>query len=75
MAQKICTRNKFGYCKYNRQCPLKHNNNICEIEKCKISVCEMRHPKECMWYRDFERCKFSDCAYKHIRKRYFKNYM
>ena len=59
MGQKICTRNKFGFCKYNRQCPLHnnttttqqcptHNNDICDIEKCKILVCEMRHPKECM---------------------------
>ena len=35
----------------------------------------MRHPKECMWYRYFDRCKFSDCAYKLIIKRNLKNYM
>ena len=29
-------------------------------------------PKECLWYRDFERCKFSDCAYKHVKQRYLK---
>ena len=72
-AQKLCTRNKFGYCKYNRQCQLKHNNQLCENEHCKISTCEMRHPKECIWFRDFERCKFSNCAYKHIKKRSFKS--
>ena len=35
----------------------------------------MRHPKECMWYKDFKRCIFSDCAYKLIKKKNLKKYM
>ena len=37
---KIYNRNKFGYCKYNRQCQLRHKNTICENQQCKVSKCE-----------------------------------
>ena len=66
---KICNRNKFGYCKYKRQCQLTRYNTICENQQCTVSKCEeKKHPKECLWYRDFKRCKFSDCAYNHVKK-------
>ena len=66
--KKLCFRHKFGYCKYNRQCPLKHVDYICENPDCHVSKCDLRHPKECIWFRDFQRCKFQSCAYKHKNK-------
>ena len=69
---EICQRNKFGFCKYNIQCKLPHKNDICDIENCKVSQCEKRHPKECIWFRDFGRCKFYKCSYKHVKKRTLK---
>ena len=65
----ICQRNKFGFCKYNLQCKLTHSNDICDSQNCKVSQCKKRHPKECLWFRDFGRCKFFKCAYKHLKKR------
>ena len=70
---EICQRNKFGFCKYNIQCKLPHKNDICDIENCKVSQCEKRHPKECIWFRDFGRCKFYKCSYKHVKKRTIKS--
>ena len=48
---EICQRNKFGFCKYNLQCKLRHQNDICDSENCKVSQCEKRHPKECFWFK------------------------
>ena len=62
---KLCLRNKFGYCRYNEACQLKHNNNECEKENCDIKSCDERHPKECWWFKHYNRCKFMFCAYKH----------
>jgi len=61
----ICLRNKFGYCKYNKACQFKHNNNNCEKADCNKQSCEERHPKECWWFRQYNRCKFMYCSYKH----------
>ena len=48
--KKLCFRHKFGYCKYNRQYPLKHVDDICENPDCHVSKCDLRHPKECIWF-------------------------
>ena len=40
-------------------------------EKCEndISACSQRHPKVCIYYREYNRCKFSDrCVYTHVVK-------
>ena len=67
--KKLCFRHKFGYCKYNRQCPQKNVDDICENPDCHVSKCDLRHPKECIWFRDFQWCKFQSCAYKHENKK------
>ena len=43
-AQNVCRYNKFGYCKYNQQCKLKHEKEICESNTCKVSQCKKIHP-------------------------------
>ena len=65
--QKLCIRNKFGYCKLNRTCQFKHTDKVCETPNCDKS-CEERHPKECWYYTNYNRCKFRYCAYKHTEK-------
>ena len=40
--------------------------DICENSSCELSKCKQRHPKECKFYRDFQRCKFNPCKYRHI---------
>ena len=37
-AQKLCVRNKFGYCKFNQACIFKHNDKLCEKSKCDENV-------------------------------------
>ena len=70
--QKLCIKNQFGYCKYNRQCLLKHVDIVCENPECQISKCNLRHPKECLWFQDYQRCKFQICAYRHDRNINFR---
>ena len=43
-----------------------HVHEICVEYECDISACEKRHPRTCMYYRDYGRCKFIEyCIYKH----------
>ena len=70
--QKLWLKNKFGYCKYNRQCLLEHIDIVCENPECLVSKCNLRHPKECIWFRDYQNCKFQMCAYRHGRPRNFR---
>ena len=40
---------------------------MCENQSCEISVCTLRHPKICRYFRDFGRCKFSEwCHFRHV---------
>ena len=35
-----------------------------------MSECDVRHPRECRWYREFCRCKFGDnFSYTHNKKK------
>ena len=62
----ICLYKKFGHCKFLDTCKHRHMETICENESCEIQSCELRHPKECKFFRDFARCKFGDyCSFKH----------
>ena len=42
---EICQRNKFGNCKNNQQCKLKHEKEMCKSNTCKVSQCQKRHRK------------------------------
>ena len=64
--QNVCSHNKYGFCKHRDMCRNLHVKEICENSSCEISMCMLRHPKMCKYYRNFGRCKFDPCAFKHI---------
>ena len=63
---KVCSYNKFGYCKHKEHCRKQHVKELCEKKSCDISNCSLRHPKTCKFYRDYGRCKFNPCMFRHI---------
>ena len=64
--QKVCTHNKYGYCKFQEKCRNLHIKEKCENVECEIQNCVKRHPRECQYYRSYGRCKFSSyCFYDH----------
>ena len=66
-ARNVCRYFKFGHCKYSERCRFMHIKQICEKENCEIQSCNLRHPRICKFYRDYNRCKFSEwCSFKHI---------
>ena len=69
MTQKICFRNKFGYCKYCERCRFRHENEQCEDNECEVYNCEKRHPRNCKHFRQYGYCKFTTfCKFKHIKQ-------
>ena len=74
MTQMICTRNKFGHCKFGNSCRNIHYKETCKNLSCTSNSCEKRHPKSCNWYSRYGRCKFSPCSYPHDSENFdFKN--
>ena len=69
---EICQRNKFGNCKNNQKCKLKHEKEMCKSNTCKVSQYQKRHRKKCCWIRDLDQYKPVECAYKQIKKRTLK---
>ena len=67
--QIVCNYNKFGFCKFKQNCMKQHIEHLCEDSSCDVLTCTLLHPKECKFYRDFNRCKFSDwCRFAHVHK-------
>ena len=65
----VCQHNKYGFCKYREKCKLRHVTDVCEAENCDVEHCLQRHPKQCRFYREFERCKFGEyCFFSHARR-------
>ena len=64
--QSVCSFNKYGYCKFRKNCRKTHVDESCKDQECEIRTCRFRHPKPCRYFQDFRRCKFSDCKFKHI---------
>ena len=65
-AQNVCRYHKFGYCKFGNTCRLLHVSEICGNKSCEITSCNLRHPRTCKFFRDFNRCKFGEwCSFKH----------
>ena len=67
MEGEICTYNKFGFCKFRKECKMIHFKEECkELEKCNnIKTCRKRHPRHCKKYASGQ-CMFKkDCAYTH----------
>ena len=70
----VCQHNKYGFCKYKENCKFRHVAEICEVENCDVESCLQRHPRQCRFYREFERCKFSEyCLFSHTRAPKKKN--
>ena len=67
--ETVCIFNKFGFCKYGVTCRKKHEDLKCEDSSCEVFNCSKRHPKECKYYREFNRCKYNEyCRYEHKQK-------
>ena len=65
-AQNVCRYFKFGFCKFTEMCRFMHITEVCENPRCEIKQCNLRHPRVCKYFRDYNRCKFSEwCAFKH----------
>ena len=66
--KKICAFEKFGFCKLKRECNDYHPTEVCRQKICKISKCEMRHPRPCRFFNNGY-CKFKDsCKYDHKKQ-------
>ena len=64
--QNVCRYHKFGHCKFSEKCRLMHINEICGNHECNIKLCNLRHPRVCNFFRDYNRCKFGQwCSFKH----------
>ena len=67
MEEEICQYDKFGFCKFRKECKRRHFNEECkDLDKCSsIKTCRKRHPKHCKRY-DSGQCRYKeDCTYKH----------
>ena len=63
---EVCSFNKFGFCKFQKNCRKMHEDNKCEILNCDIVSCVNRHPKVCKYFREYNMCKFGTfCHYVH----------
>ena len=65
-SQAFCKFNKFGFCKFGKQCFRKHFDEICENVRCKVTDCSLRHPRRCRFFVDYQYCKFGTyCKFLH----------
>ena len=68
MTKPLCSFNKFGYCKFDKDCRQRHVDVKCVHANCEESSCEKRHPKICFKLRDYGRCRFGgECKYDHSK--------
>ena len=64
--ESICQFNKFGFCKFGNKCFRNHENRKCENGGCSIKDCNLRHPRKCKFFIEFNNCKFRDyCKFSH----------
>ena len=61
----VCSFFKYGYCKHGNFCQKYHERRICENQTCNISMCSLRHPRMCRFFKEYKCCKFDPCAYKY----------
>ena len=63
---QVCKYYKFGHCRFLDKCRHQHVTEVCDDISCDSTLCHKRHPKSCIFYREYKRCKFgSYCSYKH----------
>ena len=64
----VCHFNKFGFCKFGKQCFRYHETKVCENVDCEVLKCSLRHPRRCKFYSEYYYCKFgSYCKFSHER--------
>ena len=65
----VCLHFKFGFCRFRETCRFIHNDDLCQDDQCDVFSCSKRHPKQCRYFKDFNRCKYGDyCSYKHEKE-------
>ena len=43
-----------------------HTTEICDVLECEVRNCNLRHPKVCSFYKDYNYCKFAEfCSFSH----------
>ena len=73
MTRNLCTKNKFGFCKFSDKCRFRHINVKCEEKTCPVYTCEKRHPRTCRNFRNLGYCKFTTyCKYQHIKHKHIE---
>ena len=73
MTRNLCTKNKFGFCKFSDKCRFRHINVKCEEKTCPVYTCEKRHPRTCRNFRDVGYCKFTTyCKYEHSKHKHIE---
>ena len=66
--QTICHFNKFGFCKFGKQCSKYHEDKVCENKNCDVLKCSSRHPRKCRFFAEYFYCKFGVyCKFSHKR--------
>ena len=71
MGEKVCSNQKFGFCKFKDKCINKHLKETCQdLTACVNSKnCQKRHPKGCKRHIIKGFCRFgAGCAYHHQEK-------
>lgn len=64
--EKICNYNKYGKCKFGRNCNYKHEDKKCKKSACDVKTCILRHPDYCRYVVRNMVCKFGEfCAFEH----------
>ena len=65
-ADKVCQFFKHGYCHFGSICRNRHVHDVCEDSGCNVKTCELRHPRLCIFYKEFKQCRFGSlCLFKH----------
>ena len=66
LVQSVCHFNKYGFCRFGRNCFRYHEDKICENESCKVFECKLRHPRKCRYFENYFYCKFGTfCKFSH----------
>ena len=63
---KVCRYFKYGHCRYQERCRYRHVNELCNDTDCVLNSCQKRHPRICIFFKEYKQCKFGAfCNYKH----------
>ena len=41
-------------------------DETCKQSSCGVYQCRQRHPRECKFFKEYNRCKFNPCKFNHI---------